>query len=304
MPDLINEGKPFLGVCHFESKITRSKLYELVRENHIRRVFRNVFVDTRAMDNRELRAAALSLVAPRYAVVCDEWAAWLWGVDVFPPGLRHNLAPSVVVPHHMGRARLSGAECREAHIPDSDYTVFEDVVVTTPARTTTDLLRHQRRPYALASADAMVRSGIVDVEEIFDALAPLKGYPGIRQARSLATLIDPGAASPGESWTRLRIVDAGFAIPRSQFEVIDPGGITRFLDLAYATQKVAVEYDGREFHSGHDDRRDDSDRRAMLRAAGFKFVIATYENIFGDEMTFEHELGSLLGQLPKPRWWK
>lgn len=304
MSDLINEGKPFRGVDHSVLNMTRRELYEQVSLNKIRRVFRNVFVDTRATDDRTLRASAISLVVPPYAVVCDEWAAWLWGVDAFPPGRRHNLKPSVVVPHHKARTRLPGAECREAHIPDADRVDMEDIKVTTAVRTTTDLLRHQRRPYALASADAMVRSGIVGVDDIFETLPFLKGYPGIRQARSLAMLIDPDAASPGESWTRLRMVDAGFAIPQSQLEVIDPSGVTRFIDLAYSSQKIAVEYDGREFHSGDTARGSDDHRRAMLRATGFKFVIATYENIFGEDTAFEHELGTLLGQIPKPRSWK
>lgn len=304
MSDLINDGKPFRGADHTELNMTRRELYEQVSQNTLRRVFRNVFVDSRATDDRALRASAISLVAAPYAVVCDEWAAWLWGVDVFPPGRRHNIKPSVVVPHHKARTRLPGTECREAYIPDKDSVDIEDVKVTTAVRTTTDLLRQQRRPYALASADAMVRSGVVDVDNIFETLPCLKGYPGIRQARSLAMLIDPNAASPGESWTRLRMIDAGFAIPESQLEVIDPSGATRFLDLAYSSQKIAVEYDGREFHSGDTARGDDDHRRAMLRAAGFKFVIATYENVFGEDTTFEHELGSLLGQIPKPRRWK
>lgn len=303
MDTLINDGKPFVGDRCDDHGMTRSELYQGVGLHRLRRIFRNVYIDSRAPDDRPARAAAISLVAPSYAVLCDEWAAWLWGVDTFPPGRRHGLVPSVVVPHHYGRARFQGVTCREAHIPRRDRTMVNGIGATNALRTTADLLRRQRRPYALASADAMARANVVAIDELWDYLPLLKGYPGIRQARSLVTLIDPSAASPGESWTRLRVVDAGFAKPEAQFEVVDPDGIVRYLDLAYPQVKIAIEYDGRGFHTGAHDQFDDDYRRSLLRALGFKFMIATYENIFGDDTTFERNLGELLGQTPYPRRW-
>lgn len=303
MAELLNDGAPFLSAFHANLGMTRTQLYYAVSHRRVRRMFRNVFVDARATDSRLLRAAAIALVAPPYAVVCGEWAAWLWGVDVFPPGRRHNLVPSVLVPHHYGRVRFPGVECREAHIRRSDRTMLGGITVTTPLRTTTDLMRHQRRPHAMASTDAMARCGLVTVDELWDVLPWLKGYPGVRQARSMAMLADPAAASAGESWTRLRVVDAGFAIPTSQLEVVDTDGVLRYLDLAYPELQIAVEYDGRGFHTGVSDQIHDDFRRDQLRALGFKFVIATYERIVGDDMTFENDLGALLGQSPRRRNW-
>lgn len=134
-------------------------------------------------------------------------------------------------------------------------------------------------------------------------LVELKGYRGIRQARMLARYIDAKSASPGESWTRLRIIDAGFPAPEAQVEVIDASGHRRFLDLAYRRRKIAAEYDGREFHTAKRDELHDSERRRLLEATGFTFVTARYEDIFATNPEFEQKLGELLGMTPIARWW-
>ena len=134
-------------------------------------------------------------------------------------------------------------------------------------------------------------------------LAELKGYRGICQARVLARYIDPLAASQGESWMRLRLIDAGFPIPKAQVEVVDAAGSTRFLDLAYRERKIAIEYDGREFHTADHDQVHDAGRRRLLVAVGYRFVIVGYEQIFGTDNSFEQEIGVLLGMAPLARWW-
>jgi hypothetical protein len=149
---------------------------------------------------------------------------------------------------------------------------------TTPLRTTADLLRKQWRPYALASTDAMANAGLVRPMDVRAYLADLKGYRGIRQARVLARYIEPKAASPGESWTRLRLIDAGFPVPRAQVEVIDAAGLLRYLDLAYVKRRVAVEFDGREFHTSDDDLGHDHDRHELVVAIGYRIVRARYED--------------------------
>lgn len=300
---LLNDGHPFLARdCH-DLGLTSRQLYEARREGVVRRILDRVFVDARVPDSRELRIEAMKLVAPTHAVIADDWAAWIYGIDTFKPSKRHSLIPTVVVPHGRGRIRIEGVECRQALIRPKDIVELDGLLVTTPVRTTSDFLRKKWRPYALASADAMAHAGLVTMEEVWEFVAKLKGYRGIRQGRNLAVLIDAKAQSQGESWTRLRVIDAGFAIPESQWEVILRNGDSRFLDLAYPQLLIAMEYDGREFHTADQDGEYDDERRRLIRSLGFRIIVAFYADIFGTNTSFERELGQYLGMAPFPRRW-
>lgn len=301
--ELINGGRPFLYREHTDIGLSRAQFRAAISNSDVVRMLDRVYVDARVEETRELRIQAARLVVPDHAVVCDETAAWIWGVDVFRPSDRHRFDPKWVVPHGESRTRLEGVSCRQALLANTDVVDVGGLRVTSPVRTTSDLLRKQWRPYALAAADAMAHAGLVRPMDVRNYLTGLKGYRGIRQARVLARYIDPSAQSQGESWMRLRLIDAGFPIPKSQVEVVDAAGSTRFLDLAYRRQKIAIEYDGREFHTADDDLEHDLGRRRLLVAVGYRFVVAGYERIFGEDDSFEREVGALLGMTPIARWW-
>lgn len=299
----INDGQPFLSRDCLAAGLTTAQLYDARIEGAVRRILDRVFVDARTADTRELRIKAIKLIAPSHAVVADDWASWVYGVDTFAPSKRHSLKPSLVVPHGQSRMRLDDVDCRQALIKEREIVEIGGVRITTPVRTTSDFLRTKWRPHALAAADAMAHAGLVSMEQVWEFVARLKGYRGIRQARNLALLIEPLAASPGESWTRLRIVDAGFAIPTSQHEVIDRDGNTRFLDLAYPKLKIGIEFDGAEFHTAGFDKDHDRYRRDLITALGFRILIAMYADVFGAGASFELQLGELVGMKPLERRW-
>ena len=270
----------------------------------LRREFRGVYVDARVPDSRSGRLRAIQLVTPDNAVVCDETAAWLHGLDVFAPGARHNFEPAMMVRHGGAHIVHPGARGRQAMISAEDIDYVDGVHVTTPVRTVSDLLRKMYRPYALAAADAFAAAGLIDPDAVVEHVARLKGFRGIVQARSLAAIIEPRTESPGESWQRLRMLDAGFPPPEPQFEVIDECGRSFRIDLPYPDLLIGSEYDGREFHLDAAHRSNDAERRSHLTEVyGWRWVIGTRDRIFGDDTAFEHELGKLLGMVPISRWW-
>ena len=87
-----------------------------------------------------------------------------------------------------------------------------------------------------------------------------------------------------ESWTFMSIYDAGLALPDSQVEVHLPGYGTVRLDLAYPWWKIAVEYDGEQFHTSEEDIRRDRERRAALRAAGWIVIVVTKHDLSGQAL--------------------
>lgn len=304
MPFLFNDGQPFTSTQARDLGLTTASLRSAHVEGTFRRVFRDVYVDCRVPDSRTGRLRALSLVNPAGAIACNETAAWLYGLDVFAPGARHHFEPSFVVEHSRAKVKRPGARGRQAIIKSDDIDYVEGLYVTTPLRTASDLLRRLYRPYALAAADSFAHSGLVRPEELVEFVGRLKGYRGIVQARSLAAIVDPRIQSPGESWQRLRIHDAGFPPPEPQFEVVDALGRTYFLDLPFPDLLIATEFDGREFHTDELHVAHDHDRRDYLtQRYGWRWVIGTRARIFGDDTSFEDELGELLGMKPLTRWW-
>jgi hypothetical protein len=303
---LIHDGLPFLGAATPQLALTPDRLRQLLREHHVRRIFRGVYVDASVPDDRNLRCRALHLVMPRYGVLFGCSAAWALGADTFPPAERFNFTPVCVVPHGTTRCTSPYVRCVEGYLPGPDVMLVDSLRITVPVRTAADLLRRLRRPYALSAVDAMAHAALVTPAELVRYIDGLKHYPGIVQARELAVLVEPLAESPGESWQRLRLIDAGFPRPQPQFVVFDYAGreIAR-LDHAYPEVRVGAEYDGAEFHSHDEDRRRDESRREYLRRAmGWRITSAGQESILGKDASFEEEMGTWLGMVPElPRQW-
>ncbi|KQX75629.1 hypothetical protein [Aeromicrobium sp. Root472D3] len=311
MPELINDGSPFTTEHAPSIGLTPKMLRLRLDQGLLRREFRNVYVDAAVPDSRRTRLRALALVTPDNAIVCDETAAWVRGLDVFAPGRRRDLAPSMLVRHGTARVERPGSSGRQAIIDPDDVEYVDGLFVTTPLRTASDLLRRMYRPYALAAADAFAHAGLIDVDEMIDYVARLKGYRGIVQARSLAAVVDARTQAPGESWQRLRILDAGLPPPTPQFEVVDDFGRSYFIDLPYPDVLVGTEYDGREFHTDDRHRQHDRERRTYLSDLyGWRWVIGTRERIFGDDVSFRaragdaaghHAVGAPVGHTPPAR---
>lgn len=306
MDELINAGQPFLGSTVAEQGISAPALKALISTHRLRRVFRDVYVDAAVSDTRALRAASLHLVKPPQGVFYGLTVAFLLGVDAFPPRARFTFVPECVVPHHSTRCTRLFVRCREGYLPSADLDDVDGLPVTNSIRTTVDMLRTLWRPHALAAADAMAHAGLVTRPEVMSHIARMKRFPGIVQARCLAPLIDYRAESSGESWQRLRMIDAGLPIPESQIKVLDRAGVLRArLDNGYSRAKVGVEYDGREFHSEDDDKEHDEKRREYLEDThGWRICVARREDIFGDDPAFEIKIGSWIGIPPQlPRRW-
>ena len=78
-----------------------------------------------------------------------------------------------------------------------------------------------RRPRALATLDAALRSRRCDRAELARAAVAQAGRRGIVQVRELLVLADPSAESAMESETRLVMLDGGLPSPALQFEIVD-----------------------------------------------------------------------------------
>ncbi|PRX06780.1 UNVERIFIED_ORG: hypothetical protein CLV66_102111 [Actinomadura viridilutea] len=218
-------------------------------------------------DSLTARAAVISRLLAPDAVIARRTAAWIWGLDVLPPGVdERRWDVEVALPGH-GEA---GDE-----LSDEDIVEEGGVKVTSMARTALDCARWLPRREAVAALDQFLRRG-VDPASLAAMARGLAGSPNARRLRDVLRLGDAGAASPGESWTRVMVIDTGFPRPRTQIPVNGPRAEPLFIDLGYEDYRVGLEYDGERHHTeararAHDERR----RRWLRKEEGWEIIPVT-----------------------------
>jgi hypothetical protein len=300
---LVNDGRCFRRDAAASVGLSRSALRAALHDGTLRRVLRGVFVDARRPDDTATRLAALELVTPPDAVVARSTAAWARGVDVTGIGPRGD--PPVVeciVPSGRASPRRAGVRGLRLPLVDDDVEQLGGVRCTTPLRTAVDVLFQLRRHLALAAVDSMACAGRFTPDQLIAEVGRWPDRRGYARARRLASYCEPGAQSFGESWLRLRILDAGFPRPAAQVPLWSRGCVEYRLDLGYPWRRLGFEYDGLEFHSSAADLRRDERRRTRIREAyGWTVLVAGRGDILGRSLRFERAVGELLGRQPRTR---
>jgi hypothetical protein len=171
-------------------------------------------------------------------------------------------------------------------------------------RTALDLARWRERPDALAYVDAITHRGLVSHDGMVAALPGLNGLPWVEQAREIVDLCEPLTESAGESWMRLRQVDAGFPRPRVQVWLYDDDGTPLFrLDSAVVKLLVASEYDGEEAHD-EEQAAADLARRRWIEERGYTLLSFRREHVLGKSYAFERALGEAFSMQPRLLKWE
>lgn len=277
-------GEPFTTAQARAHGVLPDQLRRLCRDGVVRRVFRGVYIDAAAEDDLTSRARALRLVVPPTAVVTDECAAWVRGIDLLARN-DHVIPPPLTVyqPLERTRVRRPGTTGGRRTLLARDLETVHGLQVTTGLRTALDLARLRSRERGLAALDALRRAGGFDVPEMEREVLRFKGYRGVRRLRELIPLSDPRAESPAESVMRLRWLGARLPAVTPQIPVPNAWGVEIYrLDLGVPELRYAAEYDGRAWHSSPEQREHDRRRRAWLREQrGWVIDVLGYEDVFG-----------------------
>jgi hypothetical protein len=275
---------PFTAKQAAQVGITRRQLAAGVQNRAIRRVLTGVYVRSELPDTTQLRARAALLVISPFTVLCDRTAAWIHDVDVLDYR-ELDVAPPLETYVLRGHDPTERPECfgGTRDLRPEDICLIEQAPVTTPLRTAMDLGCKLTRHRALAAMDAFMRTHGITRSDMDRVLPRYFRRRGVVQLRQLVPLADPRAESQPESWVRLEIADAGLPQPVPQYWVCVGGMRIWRLDLAYPHAKIAVEYDGREFHQGPENERADERRRAWLRDRGWVVIVLDKESFSPEE---------------------
>lgn len=252
------------------SHLTRHAFDKAVNCGVLERIWQGVYC--RGEPDDVLRLRGLDLSCGKSVPVCLGTAAAAYGFDT-------EELPDLHVLNPFG-GQLRSADGLVVHRRDgAPMVVVDGRLTTTPAWTAVEVARSLRRPRALATLDAALRSGTVKRPDLWRAAVEQAGRRGIVAVRDLIPLADRRAESPMESEARLAMIDGGLPTPELQYEVIDGNRELRRLDFAWPEQRVAAEYDGLDWHSGPEAMRRDRRRAAALLDIGWVVLAIVFEDV-------------------------
>lgn len=250
--------------------LTRRGFEAELKTGDLERIWQGVYCRGEPTD--ELRLRGLDLSCGTAVPVCLGTAAALHGFDTEEPADFHVLSPP--------GSRLRSADGLVVHRRDgAPLVMVGERPATSPAWTAVEVARSLRRPRLLATLDAALRSRSCSRPELWRAASQQAGRRGIVAVRDLIPLADGLAESPMESEARLAMIDGGLPIPELQYEIIDGNGELRRVDFAWPEQRVAVEYDGLDWHSGSDAMRRDRRRQAALQDVGWIVIAIVFDDV-------------------------
>lgn len=213
----------------------------------------------------ELLLRGLDLATGTRVAVCLGTAAAVHGFDTEEPVDLHVLNP----PHQQLRSADGLVVHRREGAPLSEVAGRP---VTAPEWTAIEVARSLRRPRALATLDAALRSGTCTRRGLQRAVSRHAGRRGIVAVRELLPLADPLAESAMESESRLMMLDGGLPAPVLQHQIVDRDHRIWRVDFAWPGRRVAVEYDGVVWHEGPEAFVHERQRRAALQEMGWVVV--------------------------------
>jgi hypothetical protein len=250
--------------------LSRRTMVSMLRTGELSLVWPGVY--GRGEVDDQLRLRGLDLRAGEPVAVCLGTAAALHGFDTEDTRGLHILDP---VGHHLRSSEGLYVHRREG----APLTSIGGRLVTEPDWTAIEVARVLRRPRALAALDAALRSGSCSSSQLWTAAEQQAGRRGIVVVRELIDVANGLAESAMESEARLVMMDGGLPGPVLQYEIVDRHGRLWRLDFAWPEARLAVEYDGVDWHSDPDALRRDRQKRAALTEMGWMLISIVADDV-------------------------
>jgi very-short-patch-repair endonuclease len=248
--------------------VSDHELRRLVAQNALLSPYLGVYLLLGArLDNcAHALAAALSTSPP--AVVSHQSALSIWGAPTpFPQ------RPDILT--------MEGRPQRDAWFDAhrtrvwrlGDITEFDGIPITTPARSVIDSSAALSTEEVARCVDELIRLRVMTVDDLAITLGRFKVSRGRALARvgEVLGMRHPDLA-PSDSALETSVAsvllgaDLGRLVQQHPVRV---GGKSYRLDLAYPDEKIGIEVDGREFHSGRRVFDSDRERQNALTLAGY-----------------------------------
>ncbi len=180
-------------------------------------------------------------------------------------------------PWLVGRRNTSPAARMIAH-PGIDSSRSGPWRIAQPGDAVIDLLRVLPLNDARSVAFAAVQSRVVSLELLSRAVERLTGLAGMRQFELITRDLADGAHSYGERELLVLLREAGITGWEANARVSLPGGYV-IVDVAFRPLMLAIEVDGRAFHTDRRTFQRDRSRQNRLMNAGWTVLRYTWEDV-------------------------
>ena len=237
---------------------------------------------------RDLRRILPGVFSPRVVTstpLGDEWAGVLWsgGVLSHRSAARHWRLPvaddrrvHVTVGDRRYRKPVPGVRVHRVALVDDECTTSAGLRITSRGRTVVDLLRSERYDVARDLRDRALQQSWVTEAEIVRSIGGQLGRTGNTQLRRLLGEWEPAAHAESERRLHQLLRRARLSGWRAQYP-LRLGGRTYFIDVAFPRCRLAVEVDGRRYHSDESNRFErDRQRQNALISAGWRVLRFTW----------------------------
>jgi hypothetical protein len=251
----------------------------------LQRLHRGVYAVGHAPLSDRARATAALLVFPGTAVLSHRSAAWLWGlIPTAPREAEVTLAAR-------GNRRPGLRIHRVWSLADEERTTYEELPVTSVARTLVDLAGSTSGRELSRVVDRARRRGKLDLAAIDRALGRRSGSFGRERLREVLRLYRQPAFDRARSELLFldAIHDVGLSVPKincwvEKWEI----------DAYWEAERFAVEVDGWETHGSRDAFESDRLRQEDLKLAGIDSIRITARRIEQEPQAVARRLKLLL----------
>lgn len=216
------------------------------RDASLVRVRHGVYAEGAAFESLDREARYLARIRAVHAVRSQPIFARESALAVH--GVPYGLEPEAV--YTTGNARTARKKGGVVHVPvelhPADIVVVGDLAACSLAFALADVARRRGTLDAVSALDWALRRGSVTKEEVLAALAR-QGKRGRARAAAAIAFSDAASESVGESWSRVRVFQLGFAMPELQVWVAGPSGRRYRVDMRWCVagrRPVYGEFDG------------------------------------------------------------
>ncbi len=223
--------------------------------------------------SRDTTDFAAWLGAGDAAIASGPMAARRHGWDV--PGPR----PCVTLPTRMRGRRLASVRLRFEDVPDYDVDFVDGMLVTSRIRTVIDCLTMLPFPQALRVLDRALQQWWIEWDILCARVRSRTGRAGTPQLVRLIRAASVGTRSEAERLLVRLLRRAQLTGWQSNVVVTDLAGPIGEVDVVFAGRRLAIEVDGRAWHSAGDRFQRDRTKQNRLVAAGWIVLRFTWEDL-------------------------
>jgi hypothetical protein len=232
-----------------------------------------VYADRSAHLNSASLARAAVLVAGTGAVASHTTAARLWSLVV-------PADPDVhVIIERRRRLTVPGLRTHRIVLRDDEVAVRQGIVTTRLDRTVADCLLWLPEEAGTALLTSVLQRRVATVDEIRQALWRCGQRHGSTRAWAVLEAVGADAHSIAEVRAHRLLTKSGITGWSANTPVFDEDGLIGYVDVLFDDVPLAIEIDGRAYHSDDTAFQRDRERRNRLVRAGYTVLQFTWDDL-------------------------